>query len=243
METGGFSIQSYKPVTVTQNWQQFQLSGQFQYGHQGLVFQIGGGATITNGQAISIWGTKLEDAGTTGPTITNFLPYSQRLTASTWAFENGSAIDNSATAPDGSHTAATVTASSGSSAGWFVDSIPNPAPHSGIPITGSVWMRSTVGPQQVLVTLIDVSAQTGYSTLGLTTVTLSNDWQRFQVTGTNANTLTELQFQIGGGSTFTNGQSFQVWGAQVEFGSSANVYVATAANPVSTGTNLTNILP
>ncbi|WP_216843106.1 hypothetical protein, partial [Granulicella sp. S190] len=241
--SAGYAIQGYKPVTVTQNWQQFQVTGQFQYGHQGLILQIGGAKSITSGQAISIWGTKLEDAGTTGPTITNFLPYSQRLTASTWAFENGSAIDNSATAPDGSQTAATVTANSGSSAGWFVDTIPNPAPYSGVAITGSVWLRSTVGPQQLLVTLINVSAQTGYSTLGATTVTLSNDWQRFHITGTNASALTGLEFQIGGGSTFTNGQSFQVWGAQVEFGSTANVYVATAANPVSTGTNLTNVLP
>ncbi len=240
--TAGFDIPAGKSITVTSTWQQFQISGQYHYGHDTIFFQIGGGGTITSGQTISLWGAKLEDTGSSGVTVTNFLPYSQRLTAPTWGFQNGSATDNSATAPDGTNTAATVTANSNSSGGWFVDNVPNPAPYSGVPITGSVWLRSTTGPQSVLLTLIDVSAQTGYSTLGLTTVTITDDWQRFQVTGTNANTLTELELQIGGGTTFMNGQSFQVWGAQVELGSTASAYVATAANPVSTGSNLTNIL-
>ena len=63
------------------------------------------------------------------------------------------------------------------------------------------------------------------------------------MTGTNQNTLTELELQVGGAETFMNGQTVQVWGAQMELASSAGPYVATGANPVSIGTNLTNILP
>jgi RHS repeat-associated protein len=236
--TAGYAIPAWKPVTVTTNWQQFQVSGQFQYGHSQIILQIGGGGSVISGQTVSLWGTKLEDSGTSGATVTNFLPYSQRLTASTWGI-NASASDNSATAPDGTNTAATVTATTDS---YFVDTVPNPAPFSGLPVTGSIWMRSPSGPQTILLTLINVGAN-GWSTLGAIRVALSSDWQRFQVTGTNQGTLSELQLQIGGAETFMSGQSIQVWGAQMELASNAGPYVATGANAASAGTNLTNILP
>ena len=151
----GYAIPAWKSVTVTPNWQQFQVSGQVQSGLNTLIFQIGGGATITSGQGLSLWGAKLEDTGTSGATVTNFLPYSQRLTASTWGMAYSTVIDNSAAAPDGTNTAATVTANSDS---WFVDNVPNPAPYSGLPVTGSIWMRSPSGPHNILLTLINVGA-------------------------------------------------------------------------------------
>nr|WP_246302146.1 RHS repeat-associated core domain-containing protein [Granulicella arctica] len=240
--TAGYSIPASKSVTVTTTWQQFQLSGKFQYGHTTLIFQIGGAGSVQSGQTISVWGSKLEDTGTSGPTITNFVRYSQRLTASTWGVQAGVAVDNAATAPDGTNTAATVTANSGSSDSWIVDNVPNPAPFSGVPITGSVWLRAPGGPQNISITLIEVGAN-GYSAFGGGTVSLTTGWQRFQMTGTTQSTLTVLQLQIGGAGTFTNGQSVQVWGAQMELASTAGPYVATGANPESIGTNMTNLLP
>jgi RHS repeat-associated protein len=237
----GRTVSAGKTVTVSTNWQQFQLSGQAESDLQNMQLQIGGAYTFVSGEVISVWNPKIEDTGTSGPTITNFLPNSQRLTASSWGIVDGTAVDNSATAPDGTNTAATATATAGSTAGFIIDTIPNPAPFSGLPMTGSVWLRSPSGPQSMLLTLIDVGAN-GWSALGITTVTVTSDWQRFQVGGTNQNTLSELQLQIGGGSTFTNGQSIQVWGAQMELASTAGPYVATGASPVSAGTNLTNIL-
>jgi RHS repeat-associated protein len=239
--TAGFAIPAAKSVTVTTAWQQFQLSGQFQYGHSALLLQIGGGGSITSGQTISLWGAKLEDTGTSDPSVTNFLPYSQRFTASTWGVASGTVTDNSAVAPDGSNTAATVTANSGSSDNYLVDTVQNPAPYSSSPVTGSVWVRSPSGSQSILLTLIEIGAS-GFSTLGASTVSLTSSWQRFQVSGTTQSTLTSLQLQIGGANSFTNGQSIQIWGAQVELASTAGPYVATGGTAVSMGTNLTNIL-
>jgi RHS repeat-associated protein len=209
-----------------------------QQGLTALILQIGGGGSVTSGQTISLWNPMMEDSGTSGLTVTNFLPYSQRLTTSTWGVAAGTMIDNSATAPDGTNTAGTVTSSGDN---YFVDSVPNPAPYGGLPVTGSVWLRSPSGPQNILLTLIDVGSN-GWSALGETTVALTSDWQRFQVSGTNQNTLTELLLQIGGAETFMSGQSVQVWGAQMELALSAGPYVATGASPVGSGTNLTNIL-
>jgi RHS repeat-associated protein len=233
--TAGYYIPAYKPVTVTQNWQQFQVSGQFSYGHDLLLFQVGGAGTISNGQTISIWGAKLEDSGTTGPTITNFMPFSQRLTGPTWN-GNSTVSDNSAIAPDGTQTAATVTATA--SDNWVVDWVNNPSPHTDLPIVASVWMRSSTGTQNISVSLL----VDGNTPVGTTYASLTSDWQRFQVTTTNSSTLNQLCLQIGGGGTFANGQSIQVWGAQMEMATVAGPYAATAGMPTSIGTNLTNIL-
>ena len=241
LQTGqsGFTAAAAKFVTVTTTWQQFELSGQAQRGLTSFYIQIGGNGLITSGKTISLWNTKVEDSGSLAPTVTNFLPNSQRLTASSWGKEGLTAIDNSAQAPDGTNTAATVTASSADS--WFANSVQSPAPFSGLPATGSVWLRSPSGSQNILLTLIEIGSS-GWSTLGASTITLTSDWQRFQVSGITQSALTNLNLQIGGAATFTNGQSIQVWGAQLELASIAGPYVATGGTAASTGTSLTNLL-
>jgi len=241
-QTGGsgFVIAAWKSVTVTTVWQQFQVGGQFQYGHTISYLQIGGGDSIAAGQAVSVWNPMLENYYTSGPTITNFLPYSQRLTAPSWQYTTSAAVDNSATAPDGTNTAATVTASASGSA--FVDVVKSPAPDSGTPVVGSVWLRLPSGSGSIAVALIEVGAS-GSATLDATTVSLTTTWQRFQVTGTTQSTLTELELQVGEGGSFTTGQSVQVWGAQMELASLAGPYVATAGSIVSIEDYLTNGVP
>jgi|GEM_PF-1718712 len=229
-------VRAWKPVTVTTSWQQFQVSGQTPQDGQNIYLQIGGGGTITSGQTISIWNPKMEDSGSAGSTVTNFLPYSQRLLTSSWGM-NALASDNAATAPDGSNTAATVTGSNSDS--YFTDTVANPAPFSGQPVVASVWLRSPSGPQSLLMTLLSDNNVA----VGTTTMSLDTAWRRFQVSTQNASTHNELKLQIGGGGTLTAGHSIQVWGAQMELASSAGPYVATAANAVSAGTNLTNLMP
>lgn len=240
--SAGYDVPAAKQVTVTSTWQQFSLSGQYHYGHNQILFQIGGGATLTSGQTIQLWGPKLEDTGTSGRTVTNFAHHSQRINGGNWGVQAGTAIDNAAVAPDGSNTAALVTSDSSSTDSWIINEIPNPAPFGGLPVTGSIWLRSPSGPQNLLMTLINVG-QNGFNTLSATTITVTSDWQRFQVTGTNQSALTTLELQIGGANTFTHGQAVQVWGAQLELASSAGPYVPTGDSPASTGTNFTNILP
>jgi RHS repeat-associated protein len=239
---GGYGVAASKQVTVTTTWQQFQLSGQFQSGYSSLVLQIGSPA---NNQTLSLWGAMMQDMGSIGVDVTNYLPNSQRFTASTWLGNAITPSDNTATAPDGTNTASTLTASTGSTDSHIEDVVPNPAAFSGQPVTGSVWMRSVAGTQNILLTLFEVGAGDapgGYSTIGSNAVALTSNWQRFQVSGTTLNTLSQLLLQVGGAGTFTSG-SIQVWGAQLELASTAGPYVATGATAVSAGTNLTNLLP
>ena len=239
---GGWNVAGWTQVQLTTAWQQVQVSGAVVNNLTSLVLQIGGGGSLTSGQSIAFWNPMLEDEGSADPVVTNFLSYSQRLTGPTWSAAQATVTDNAVTAPDGSGTGATLAANSSSTDSWLVDNVPNPAPYSGLPVTGSVWLKSTTGSQQILVTLIEVGTS-GWSTLGAQTVTLNSNWQRFQVTGTMQNNLNELQLQIGGANTLTNGQSINVWGAQMELAAAAGPYVATAGVPVTMGTSLTNVLP
>ncbi|MBW8869215.1 MAG: hypothetical protein JF563_00275, partial [Acidobacteriales bacterium] len=230
-----------KTVTATQQWQQFQLSGVYQYGYQYVLFQVGGVNTLQAGQTIEAWGAKLEDTGTAGRTVTNFARYSQQIVSSWGGTSNVSVTNSSAIAPDGTRSAATVIAQgsiANNDESWIVNMVHNHAPFSGMKITGSVWLRSPNGTQTISLCLISDNAINSSSV----NVTLTTAWQRFQVTSSGMSTSGMLQLQIGGGHTFTPGQTIQVWGAQVELAQSAGPYVATGLDPVSIGTNLTNIL-
>lgn len=240
--SAGYDIPASKSILVTSTWQQFTLSGQYHFGHDRILFQIGGAGSLTSGQVLQIWGTKLEDTGVSGKSITNYAHYSQRLSGGHWGFQLSAPVDNSTIAPDGTTTAATITASSISNDSWAVNDLPNPAPFSGLAITGSIWLRSPGGSQAISIALINVG-QGGGSPLVIQTVTATTTWQRFALSGINQQTLSTLQLQIGGSGTFGSGRSIQVWGAQIELAPSAGPYVATGDAPASIGMNLTNVLP
>lgn len=238
---GGWAIAGWKQVQLTTTWQQVQVSGTVVNNLNWLALQIGGGGSVTSGQSVALWNPMLEDAGSADPSITNFLPYSQRTTASGWGVSQGSLADATAPAPDGTNTAATLTANSGSSDTFAWNSVNNPAPLSGLAVTASVWLRVTSGSHTLLLTMGETNAS-GWQTLGATDVTATTSWQRFQITGTTLSNLDEMSFQIGGAATLTGG-SVEIWGAQIELASTAGPYVPTAAEPVTMGTGLTNILP
>lgn len=240
LTNSGSVVVASKQVQLTGSWQQYQLTATLPGGFNQMVMQIGGGGTLTSGQSIAVWDTKLEDTGSAGRTVTNFLPYSQQFAR--WASAAGGVTDNAASAPDGTQTAASFTGPSGVGDSYIIQSVANPAPFSGQQVTGSVWIRSTTGTQNLLLTLIEIGAS-GWSTLGLETVSLSGDWQRFQVSGATQSTLSQLALQIGGGGTIGSGQTIQVWGGQLELASTAGPYVPTGAVAASRGTNLTNLLP
>jgi len=237
---GGWGIPASTQVQLTTTWQQFQLSGSAPNNVTMLKLQIGGGGSVTSGQSFMVWNPMLEDAGTAGSSVTNFAPYSQRF--SQWNISQGTTTDNSALAPDGTNTAATLTASSNATDNFVVRTIANPAPFSGVAVTGSVWLRVPSGNPQVLLTFYETNSNGAYVT-GAQTITLSSNWQRFQVSGTTQSMLNYLDFQIGGAGSFTNGQVIYAWGAQVELASQAGPYVATGATSATQGTSLTNLLP
>jgi RHS repeat-associated protein len=235
-------IINWKPVTLTTSWQQFQVVGTNPSELSGLSFQIGGGASVQPGNSFYVWGAVLQPTSGAGSSVTNFLPYSQRTTASTWAKANNTTTaDNTAIAPDGTNTAATVTATGGSDT-YIIDYAPNPSSFDGASVVASVYLRVASGTQNISLYLDQISSS-GTTPIAQTTVTLTTVWQRVQFWGTAPTGLSQLYLQIGGGGTIIGGDSFNVWGAQIELGTSAGFYVQTGAVPVTQGANLTNILP
>jgi RHS repeat-associated protein len=118
----------------------------------------------------------------------------------------------------------------------------NPSLYSGQTVTASVYLRVASGRQEINLYLINIGTSGG-GPIASIPVTLTTDWQRFSLTGTNQNGLQLLALQIGGGGSIIAGQSFQVWGAQMQLGSAIGPYVATNELPVVSGQELTNILP
>ncbi len=105
-----------------------------------------------------------------------------------------------------------------------------------------MYLRVPSGTQIINLYISNVGSS-GWSIVNSKTVTLTTAWQRFQVTGVAQNGLGVLYLQIGGACTVTNGQVFDVWGAQMEVGSTAGPYVPTEDIPVTVGPSVTNILP
>ncbi len=238
----GYDNPASKSVLAGPTWQQYSLSGIYHYGQQLVTLQVGGGGTFTSGE-VDIWGARLEDKGQMGRTVTNFAPFSQRMTTGPWTSHNVTTSDNAGTAPDGTPTAATATASAGTSVdGYIVTSISNPWPTSGPYVTGSIWIRVLAGSSTINVYLSSVQNNSNV-TLSSQQVSLTSTWQRVQLTGADSSSISTLFLQIGGAQSFVNGAQIQIWGAQLELSPSAGPYVATGSAAASVGTNLTNLLP
>ncbi|WP_083808423.1 phage head spike fiber domain-containing protein [Granulicella tundricola] len=239
LSPGNFGIAGWRQVQLTPSWQQYQVTGSMPAALNVISWQIGGGATVSNGQSFMVWNPMLEDEGIAGSSVTNFLPYSQRFSGSTWAANGVSVADNSVTAPDGQKTGATITSTGNGQIDGLVQS---PLPYSGLTITGSVWMRVPSGSLSVDLGLYETGSS-GFAALNATIVNVTSDWQRFAVTGVTQGSLSLLALQVGGNGHMLAGQVVQVWGAQVEAAATAGPYVATAGIPATINTSFTNLLP
>jgi RHS repeat-associated protein len=223
-------------VTLTTQWQQFTVSSTLQNGLTALAMQIGGGGSIKGGQVYDVWGPELGPAS--GGTVTNILPSSEQVTGPSWVVENGMVTSSSGAAPDGTSTAATVTANSGSTDTYLVDYVQNPSQYSGKTVTASVYLRVGSGTQKLNLYLVN-KGSSGFTIPGSAAVTLTTSWQRFDVTATDQAGLTTAYLQIGGGYSLTSGQSILVWGAQMVTSSSQGGYVETQNTTTVTGTSQT----
>lgn len=232
----GFSL-AETAVTLTTQWQRFMVSGTLENGPTSLAMQIGGGGSIQGGEVYDVWGPELGPLASDG-TVTNILPSSEQVTGPSWVIENGAVASSSAVAPDGTSTAATVTANSGSTDTYLVDYVQNPSQYSGKTVTASVYLRVASGSQKLNLYLINVGSS-GFTIPGSAAVTLTTSWQRFDVTATDQSGLTTAYLQIGGGYSLTSGQSISVWGAQMVVGSSQDGYVETQNTTSVTGTSQT----
>lgn len=168
------------------------------------------------------WGQHAE--ATAVATVTNLLKYSEQCDNAVWGVNAVTITPNACAAPDGSFTADRLEATSADS--YISNVVFNLGPNE--TRTGSVWLRAD-SPTQLLIHLADVTntwIQLGETA---TSCSVTTQWQRFTVTRTSVAGTQRVAFQIGGGNSFTFGETIYAWGAQLEQAATASGYVRTVA--------------
>lgn len=156
-------------------------------------------------------------------TSENRLLNSQGIGGTGWIYY-GSVSLNSIVSPNGSTTATSYT--SLTSDGTFLIGLAGLT--SGSLYTASVWLKA---PTPISNALLIVYSNPPFVNLGQTNVNVTTSWQRFSFSFTaNASS---MYFQIGGNVTIGNGVVLHAWGAQVNDGSVAKMYVPTTTAAVT----------
>lgn len=139
-----------------------------------------------------------------GGSIKNWILYSEDFTNAAWtAIGTGATSSNTATAPDGSLTADTI---SGSSSGDGITQSSGTAANS-VSWVGSVWLKTSTGTATVKIVVKDAGNQQGFVECPLTT-----SWRRFQVPHVFNSGTGNVSFDIIVG----NSSNVRAWGAQLE---------------------------
>jgi hypothetical protein len=198
-----------------------------------ITFSRGSNATVTGPNGLIQWAPS------------NLVLNSQDLEAATWTKNSSSATANNATAPDGTQTADTwIPTSSGNTAGVrLIQTVTTPV---GFVQTASVYVKSA-GKRWVYMTTpaalspahncwFDVQngvvGTMGGAVLAATITPAGSGW--FRITTTSATTLSSNYIFLStpdadnSDVVTANGTGIQIWGAQVELGSTATTYNNTS---------------
>ena len=252
-ETVGFGLNDCLSTTVvlTTAWERYSLtSPSIASGSSGANCSTGvrGFQVLDNtnvNATFYTWGAQTEVSSSVGQYVatldspitvdtnsTNILPSSEQVGGGGWAVYNNSVTANTTAvaAPDGSFTADAVTAPTGGSS--FLDYGTNAPLYDGATVTASVYLCVPAG------TTLNglfwyLKGSGGTTTTFSQTVNLTSTWQRFELTGTMPNGMTELILGVGSTTTFSAGQTVYVWGAQIVTGSSAGQPVETTDTTTS----------
>ena len=161
------------------------------------------------------------------PAATNRLVHSCGYDNAAWGknFITVTPNDAAVVAPDGTTTADKFESTGAdSSALQFVNI------GAGISFAYNIWLRADVPFSLDLFTAYDLSGFLGgFSDVVVANIT--NDWQRFEVTGVTPVSNTGMSVYIGGFSTFTTGETMHVWNSQLEDGTfgTSDIITTTAA--------------
>jgi hypothetical protein len=152
----------------------------------------------------------------------NSLLYSQDFTQGSWA-KTSVTVGAAITAPDGTTTANSFTATSSDS---YLTQSPSPALITGLSYTFSIWLKAASA------TTIGIGIGNLYSTVSVTTT-----WQRFSKTVTYD--ASGSRVIIGGFSTFpSTSPVIYAWQAQLEYGSSFSGTTLTTSAAIATTNNV-----
>lgn len=151
----------------------------------------------------------------------NLWPYSNDATK--WNRISGCAVTNTTTlAPDDTLTASRITPNTGNA--YIGYTFPN---SGAITYTFSVWLKAVTGTPTLA---IQIYQQGMAITRGTKSITLTNYWKRYEVTGTMiGGTDTNVIPLVGGASTWDSATegAVDMWGAQLEVASSATDTILT----------------
>jgi hypothetical protein len=155
--------------------------------------------------------TRVNSAGLIEVVPRNLLTYSEQFDNAAWVKSGVTVTANSVVSPTGTLTAdlVTPTISDASIRQSFL-------PRGAIQHNYSIYLRSATGSS--FSTTIRCWRDSPFSNIANTVITVTNEWQRFNLTFTTLDATTHF-VAIGASSTLSTGENLYAWGAQVEVGS------------------------
>jgi hypothetical protein len=158
---------------------------------------------------------------------TNLIAFSSVFSNATWTLTNGLLSSNTVTAPDGTLTAYTLSATTANAS---VQQVRTSA--IGTTYTISFWIRRKTGTGTISIRSVENAN---------TPVTVTSTWTRFSVATVATTTTLRTGVNIA-----TSGDEIYIWGGQAEAGAFSTSYIPTTSTPLPraadlasmTGTNL-----
>jgi hypothetical protein len=145
----------------------------------------------------------------------NLLVRTEEFDNASWVKSGTTPTADASTDPNGALTADRLTATSASNAFVYQAVALQAGTH-----TFAIYVKTVSGPAG---SLVQITTSGGGSTLASQSFTGTSSWQRVSLTFTLASAQT-VWAMFGGASNFVTPQVFDVWGAQLETGSTATAY-------------------